>query len=52
MKQIFVSFITLGGEASWMARCRPRAPKVVVSHEKVRKGPLHLHKGRSKILVE
>jgi hypothetical protein len=35
-----------------MARHHPRAPKVVVSHEKVCEGPLHLRNERSKSLVE
>jgi hypothetical protein len=35
-----------------MARRRPRAPKVVVSHEKVCECPLCLRKKRSKSLVE
>jgi hypothetical protein len=35
-----------------MARHYPRAPKVVVSHEKVCEGQLHLCKERSKNLVE
>jgi hypothetical protein len=45
---IFVAFVTLRGEASQMARCRPRAPKVVVSCGKVCEGPLRLPKERSK----
>jgi hypothetical protein len=35
-----------------MARHRPRAPKRVVSLEKVCEGPLHLQKERTKSLVE
>jgi hypothetical protein len=35
-----------------MARHRPRAPKHVVSLEKICEGPLHLQKKRSKSLVE
>jgi hypothetical protein len=34
-----------------MIRCHPRALKVMVSYEKVYKGPLHPRKERSKILV-
>jgi hypothetical protein len=49
---IFVVFVTLGGEASLMARCRPRAPKHVVSLKKVCEGSLRLRKERSKRLVE
>jgi hypothetical protein len=41
---IFVAFVTLEGEASWMTRRHPRAPKVVVIHGKVCEGLLHLHK--------
>jgi hypothetical protein len=35
-----------------MARCRPRAPKHVMSLGKVCEGPLHLQKERSRSLVE
>jgi hypothetical protein len=35
-----------------MARCRPRAPKHVMSLRKVCEGPLHLQKERSRSLVE
>jgi hypothetical protein len=31
-----------------MARCRPRAPKIVVSHGKVCEGPFHLHKEKTR----
>jgi hypothetical protein len=37
-----VAFVTLGGEASSMARRCPRAPKVVVSCGRVCEGLLHL----------
>jgi hypothetical protein len=47
-KTIFMTFVTLGGEASYMARRHPRAPKVVVSRVNVCKGPLCLRKERSK----
>jgi hypothetical protein len=39
-----MSFATLGGEASWMARCHPRAPKVVIIRGKACEDPLHLCK--------
>jgi hypothetical protein len=43
-----VAFVTLGGEASYTARRRPRAHEVVVSYEKVYEGSLCLHKETSK----
>jgi hypothetical protein len=46
------AFVTLGGEASYMARRHPRAPKRVMSLEKVCEGLLRLRKERSKSLVE
>jgi hypothetical protein len=46
------AFVTPAGEASLMARHRPRAPKHVVSLGKVCEGPLHLRKERSMSLVE
>jgi hypothetical protein len=47
-----MAFVTLGGEASLMARRRSRAPKVVVSCGKVCECLLRLCKERSKSLVE
>jgi hypothetical protein len=47
-----MTFVTLGGEASYMARRHPRAPNIVVSRKKVCESPLHLYKERSKSLVE
>jgi hypothetical protein len=40
-------FVVIGGETSYIARCHPRASNVVVSHEKVYKCSLLLHKERS-----
>jgi hypothetical protein len=45
---IFMIFVTLRGEASYMARHRPRAPKVMVSRGKVCECLLHLRMERSK----
>jgi hypothetical protein len=47
-----VAFVTLGGEASYTARCHPRTPKRVMSLEKVCEGLLYLQKEKSKRLVE
>jgi hypothetical protein len=45
---IFVAFVTLGREASYTAKRHPRAPKILVSREKVYENPLHLCKERRK----
>jgi hypothetical protein len=44
------AFVTLEGEASKTDRRRLRAPKCVVSLEKVCEGQLHLRKERSKLV--
>jgi hypothetical protein len=43
-----VSFVTLGGKASYTSRHRPRFPKVVVSCEKVCKGLIRLRKKKTR----
>ncbi len=45
-----MAFVTLGCEASYTARRRPRAPKCVVSLDKVCEGRLCLRKQRSKLV--
>jgi hypothetical protein len=45
---IFVTFVTLIGEASYTIRRRHRAPKVVLSREKVCECLLYLRKEMSK----
>jgi hypothetical protein len=52
MSRTCEAFVILGGEASKMARHCPRAPKRVVSLEKVCEDPFYLRKERSKSLVE
>jgi hypothetical protein len=44
------AFVTLGGEASYTARCHTRATKCVVSLEKFYEGWFSLRKERSKLV--